>query len=359
MSNLVANLNYKIEDFDLSVNFDTKQHDRLILYGPSGSGKTTILRLLLGLLQPTVGQIKIDNSLIVDTKTQINVPAHQRQIGYVPQNYRLFPHLSVINNVKYGIPKGTDYSEFLDLIIDSLQITDLLHRKVHHLSGGEMQRVAIARALATKPKLLLLDEPSSSLDMELRVSLRTLIKQLHEEFKIPTIIVTHDQQEALALGTQMHVLQNGKFIESGDPNDVLGQPEHLATAAMINVENRFSCTIQYRDPSNGITVCKYNNLSIETPLYHTEIGDTVIIGLKASDIIIATQKPTNISARNIFEVEITDIYNGNSGVMLECVSGESRFISQITQSALNELGIHKSQTAYILFKASSCFMLTP
>ena len=361
MNSVHAYLEYSNDNFNLCVDIHMNGKDRLILYGPSGSGKTTILKLLLGLLHPSQGSIRIGEQVLLDTNSHISQPAHQRKIGYVPQDYKLFPHLSVMKNLTYGMPKVLtyDHADFLNLITDTLNITNLEERNVLSLSGGEMQRVAIARALAIKPNLLLLDEPSSSLDLELRMSVRNLIKQLHEEFKIPTIIVTHDQQEALALGTQMHVLQNGGIIESGEPNQVLGQPEKIPTASLINIENIFEATVTMRDATNGITVCQYHDLNVEIPLYDIAIGDNINIGIKASDIIVATEKPSNISARNVFEVKVTKIYNGRSGIMLECYAGASHFSVQITKSALDELAIFEGQTLYLLFKASSCFMLKP
>ena len=361
MNSVEAQLNYLNNDFNLSVDIKMTDSDRLILYGPSGSGKTTILKLLLGLLQPNQGKISISGQVILDTQTETYIPAHKRKIGYVPQDYRLFPHLSVINNITYGMPKHLtgSHKKFLNLITDTLSISDLADRNVTNLSGGEMQRVAIGRALSIRPNLLLLDEPSTSLDSELSISVRTLIKRIHEEFKIPTIIVTHDQQEALALGTQLHVLHNGQFIESGEPSIILGQPQKLQTAALIDIENIFSATVTERDSTNGITVCQYHSLNVEIPLYDTQIGDSIQVGIKASDIIVATKRPTHISARNIFEVEVIHIDQDHSGIMLKCKSGLSEFSAKITKSALDDLDISQGQNAYILFKASSCFMLKP
>lgn len=361
MNTVKAKLDYEIGAFKLKVDISMVNEDRLILYGPSGSGKTTILKLLLGLLQPHEGYISIDDNVVLDTKSGIRLSAHQRKIGYVPQNYRMFPHLSVMENVTYGVPKNLfkDNDDFIELILDRLNINTLNNRVVNNLSGGEMQRVAIARALCIKPDLLLLDEPSSSLDLELKQSVISLLKKLHTDFNIPTIIVTHDQQEAISLGTHIHVLHNGRFIESGEPSQVLGQPSLLPTATLVNIENIFLATVTERDVINGVTLCKVNDINIEIPLYDITIGDSITIGIKASDIIIATKCPTNISARNIFPVLVSDIYNGTSGIKLICTAGISEFNVQITKSALDDLGITVGQEAYILFKASSCFMLKP
>lgn len=145
MNSIEAQLNYINNNFNLSVDIKMTDSDRLILYGPSGSGKTTILKLLLGLLQPNRGKISISGQVILDTQTETYIPAHKRKIGYVPQDYRLFPHLSVINNITYGMPKHLtgSHKKFLNLITDTLSISDLADRNVTNLSGGEMQRVAI------------------------------------------------------------------------------------------------------------------------------------------------------------------------------------------------------------------------
>lgn len=188
----------------------------VVLLGPSGSGKTTVLQCLAGLLKPSAGSIKIDDKLVFSAEHNINVPTRHRDIGYLFQDYALFPHLTVKDNVLYG-PKsrrsGTDQNLNPVELLDSFGVGHLLNRYPRQLSGGEKQRVALARALATRPKLLLLDEPLSALDRNTRLALRQELKNLHKNWQVPFVLVTHDEEEAEYLGDQLIVIEKGKVQE--------------------------------------------------------------------------------------------------------------------------------------------------
>jgi molybdenum ABC transporter ATP-binding protein len=360
MNSVEIKLTYEIEDFHLSIQAQIEQNDRMILFGASGSGKTTILKLILGLIAPDSGNISINNKTIFDSSINYVMPTHERQIGYVPQNYKLFPHLNVNNNITYGIPKKklSHNLDYINGIINKLDLKHMQERSVLNLSGGEMQRVAIARALAIRPNLLLLDEPFASLDVELHHSLRLLIKQLQEESHIPMIIVTHDHEEAISLGTKLHVLHEGKFIESGIPIEILGQPQKIATADLLGVENTITSTVLSVDNANGIMLCGNQDLQLEVPLYDVVISDKVVVGIRSSDVIIATEPPVHISARNIIKARIKSINTQASGIELVCEIGSTEIRSKITLSSLEDLQLTVNQEIHVFFKASSCFIIS-
>lgn len=360
MNSVEIKLTYEIEDFHLSIQAQIEQNDRMILFGASGSGKTTILKLILGLIAPDSGNISINNKTIFDSSINYVMPTHERQIGYVPQNYKLFPHLNVNNNITYGIPKKklSHNLDYINGIINKLDLKHIQERSVLNLSGGEMQRVAIARALAIRPNLLLLDEPFASLDVELHHSLRLLIKQLQEESHIPMIIVTHDHEEAISLGTKLHVLHEGKFIESGIPIEILGQPQKIATADLLGVENTITSTVLSVDNANGIMLCGNQDLQLEVPLYDVVISDKVVVGIRSSDVIIATEPPVHISARNIIKARIKSINTQASGIELVCEIGSTEIRSKITLSSLEDLQLTVNQEIHVFFKASSCFIIS-
>ena len=360
MNAVEIKLTYEIEDFHLSIQAQIEQNDRMILFGASGSGKTTILKLILGLIAPDSGNISINNKTIFDSSINYVMPTHERQIGYVPQNYKLFPHLNVNNNITYGIPKKklSHNLDYINGIINKLDLKHIQERSVLNLSGGEMQRVAIARALAIRPNLLLLDEPFASLDVELHHSLRLLIKQLQEESHIPMIIVTHDHEEAISLGTKLHVLHEGKFIESGIPIEILGQPQKIATADLLGVENTITSTVLSVDNANGIMLCGNQDLQLEVPLYDVVISDKVVVGIRSSDVIIATEPPVHISARNIIKARIKSINTQASGIELVCEIGSTEIRSKITLSSLEDLQLTVNQEIHVFFKASSCFIIS-
>ena len=218
-----------LDGVDLSVSAGS----RTAIVGPSGSGKTTLLRIIAGFEAPDAGQVLLDGQLLADGAQ--SVPAHQRGIGYVPQDGALFPHLSVADNIGFGLarhaPQRTErIAELLDMVaLDSA----MLERRPHELSGGQQQRVALARALAQRPRLMLLDEPFSALDTGLRAATRKAVAQLLSGAGITTILVTHDQAEALSFADQVAVMRNGRLAQVGAPRDLYLRPSDPATASFL------------------------------------------------------------------------------------------------------------------------------
>lgn len=191
----------------------------LAVTGPSGSGKTTFLRQLAGLAHPQSGYIKHADIVWFDNKAEINVPVQQRNIGFVFQDYALFPHLTVKQNLLFALEKGKENSIVNDLL-NAVDLEQLAERKPHQLSGGQQQRVALARALVRKPDLLLLDEPLSALDHSMRGNLQDLLLKFHREFGFTMIIVTHDLAEIFRMADQVAVFDSGKIVSRGTPSEV-------------------------------------------------------------------------------------------------------------------------------------------
>ena len=191
----------------------------LAVTGPSGAGKTTLLRQIAGLVRPQNGHIQYQGKLWLDTNSKINLPTQKRNIGFVFQDYALFPHLTVRENLAFGLEKGTD-AAIVEELIDSIELRQLADRKPYQLSGGQQQRVALARALVRKPDLLLLDEPLSALDHSMRGNLQELILKFHQQYGFTMIIVTHDLGEIFRLANQVIVLENGKIMRQGTPSQI-------------------------------------------------------------------------------------------------------------------------------------------
>jgi iron(III) transport system ATP-binding protein len=203
--------------------------------GPSGSGKTTLLRLIAGFDQPDRGRIGLDGETLDDG--QHHVPAHRRRIGYVPQEGLLFPHLTVAENIGFGLSRRIRGGRKVPELLDLVGLTGLGHRRPHELSGGQQQRVAVARALAPEPRLILLDEPFAALDASLRDSLRVEIKQLLASLGTTVILVTHDQEEALSLADLVAILDDGRVAQHAAPRAIYEQPETLAVARFLGDTN--------------------------------------------------------------------------------------------------------------------------
>ena len=206
-------------DFLLELEFEMEENELIVVLGPSGSGKTTLLRMLAGLEKPEEGSIEVKGEVWYDLKRGINLPPQKRDVGFVFQDYALFPNMSLFENIAFGMKKK-DTQRVMELL-KLAGLEQLKDKKPSVLSGGQKQRVALLRALAKEPKLLLLDEPLSALDPETAITLREEIKKFQKSFNIPTIMVSHNREDALSLASRVLLLSEGKIKSVGKPKDVL------------------------------------------------------------------------------------------------------------------------------------------
>lgn len=225
MSLTLENISLPLREFSLELDLEIPAQVTAI-FGPSGAGKTSLLDVISGLRRPASARIEIDGDILVDTAKQFHMPARHRGIGYVPQDLALFPHLSVRQNLLYGAKPGgqTDPAFHFESIVELLEVGILVDRRIHELSGGEKQRVALARALLAAPRLLLLDEPLSSLDVRLKDKIIPCLGRIRAELALPILYVTHDRDEVLALCDEVILLERGKVVGRGEPETLLSQP---------------------------------------------------------------------------------------------------------------------------------------
>ena len=279
-----------LDDLSLTV----KAGSRTAIVGPSGSGKTTLLRILAGFEIPDAGQITLGDSVLYDHSTF--VPAHERGIGFVPQEGALFPHMKVGDNIAYGL-KGSKEENRLR-VAELMELVSLDQRLAshwpHEISGGQQQRVALARALAQKPALMLLDEPFSALDTGLRAATRKATADLLEQAGVATVLVTHDQQEALSFASQIAVIRSGRFTQVGSPMEVYSRPVDEETALFLGDALIFKAQV-----NDGVARCCLGDVPVSNP-QHT--GDRSIL-LRPEQLVIsaAHQQPTAV----ISEVDFT------------------------------------------------------
>lgn len=219
-----VNVNKKLHGADGDIHLAFNTHivtgDLVTLYGPTGSGKSSILRMIAGLLKPESGNISVDGHVLYDSETKVDIRPQHRNIGMVFQEYSLFPNMTVRQNLEYALHENEDH-KIIEELLDVAELKNLQDRKPHLLSGGQRQRVALTRTLVRRPNVLLLDEPLSALDQEMRSKLQRYILLFHQQMKLTTILVTHDLPEALKMSNRMLVLENGKLSRDCAPEDLL------------------------------------------------------------------------------------------------------------------------------------------
>ena len=283
---LVARFSKKLGNISIEVDFELGR-DVLVLFGPSGSGKTSILRCISGLLTPDRGYIELDGQVLFSSdgkRVKTNVPVHLRRIGFVFQDYALFPHMTVAENILYGCKNRAKKEEILRHFLDKMRLKGLENYYPHQLSGGQKQRVAIARALASEPRLLLLDEPFSALDKPVRQKLQTDLLKLKDDMGIPMILVTHDLEDAFMLGTKLAVVNAGRIEQVGDKDDVFRRPRTRAVARFIGARNIMDGRVVGVD-EKGVYI-EWMGLVFEAHPQEAKVGSEVAFCIRPEDVMI-------------------------------------------------------------------------
>lgn len=283
---LKINFVKSLDQFELDISFEC--NGVLALVGPSGCGKSLTLRCIAGLTKPDQGTIEIAKQVYFDSAQGINLPPQQRNIGFLFQNYALFPHLTVQQNIAYGIsnwPKENQNQKIRELV-QLVRLEGLEGRYPSQLSGGQQQRVALARALAREPKLLLLDEPFSALDGSTRGKLQRELRTLLNELKIPTVLVTHDLEEAYSFGDQIAAFESGRILQFGDKEEVLRRPSTRKTARLLGTKNFFDGVVVKSD-KQGLEMA-VGAFILKTPPAHLSIGQKITALIRPSDLLLGT-----------------------------------------------------------------------
>ncbi|MEC8858048.1 MAG: ABC transporter ATP-binding protein [Chloroflexota bacterium] len=352
--------------FHLETDWVVEPGQVLVLFGPSGAGKSTTLRAIAGLLRPVRGHVEVGGQVVYDGDDGTWVPTHKRRLGYLTQQYHLVPHLKVAANIAFGLPdhNSTVGRERVSELSSLFELEGLEERYPWELSGGQQQRVALARALASRPAILLLDEPFGSLDAELRRTLHRELRSMLVQSPVPVMLVTHDREEALALGDSVQVVNEGRTLVTGNPLEVLGQPGQGRVARLVGVENLFDLRVVERNSRDGTMTCVGPGLQLEVPLDSRTSGrsslegdqDRVTVAIRASDIILAKEELAESSARNRLPGEVVSVESRPPGYAVTLNCGQ-HLRCHITGAALEEMGIQTGQRLWAVFKASSCFLV--
>ncbi|URK86954.1 molybdenum ABC transporter ATP-binding protein [Rhizobium sp. RCAM05350] len=322
------------------------------LFGRSGSGKTSLINIIAGLLRPQSGRLSFNGDVLFDGDKRVFVPAHKRRFGYVFQEARLFPHLSVRHNLGYGrwlarrSRGGADFSRIVEL----LGVGALLDRAPANLSGGEKQRIAIGRALLSNPRLLLMDEPMAALDEDRKAEILPYLERLRDEADIPIIYVSHSVAEVARLATKVIILENGRISASGDAATILSQPS--STISRREAGAVIDGSVDETDTEHQITIVRAGKAEIRVPHLNAPIGKSVRLQIAARDVMLATSRPEGLSALNILPatiIEIGEPAQGMVDVRLDC--GGVTIVSRVTALSRDMLGLHAGKPVHAIIKS--------
>lgn len=358
MSGLSLAIQHSVADFHLDVTLTAASGVTGII-GPSGAGKSMLLKMIAGLDRPSSGHIMFEGETLSDATRGVFLAPEHRRIGYVFQDALLFPHMSVSENLDYGAKRRGNASAISrDDIIALLGLEALVTRRPHHLSGGEAQRVAIGRALLSNPRLLLMDEPLSSLDPRRRHDILPFIDALHRRLDLPIIYVSHNIDEITRLADRVIVLHAGKVAAAGNVADVLNQP--MMQRLILGDDSRNDDSVMIveahvlsHDMPQHVTQLSLGSTCLSLPLLHRPIGEMVRLRIHARDIAIATERPQGISVQNIIETMITEIVStaaGQVNVTLS-LSDMHQLTARITQRASDTLALAPGMTVWALIKS--------
>jgi molybdate transport system ATP-binding protein len=332
-----------------------------VLFGRSGCGKTTALRCIAGLVRPDAGRIELHGQVLYDSAAGVCLPIRRRRIGMVFQDDLLFPHLTVRENIQYGLDRWprSERLERLDQMASLFVIGHLLDRRPDALSGGEKQRVGLARAIAPRPRLLLCDEPISAIDQEGRAVLVADLRRVQQAEQIPLLYVTHNIDEAIALGDRIFVMDGGRIIAEGAPHDVFTELRQLSVARLTRVRNIFSTTVESHQPAQGVTIVRIaGGPALRVPLSDAPVGSRATCGIRSDDILLAAEAVTGISAQNILPGRVSEIvrHGGEVEVLIDC---GVRFVASVVAAAVESLDLQPGRAVHLIIKARSCHRLDP
>lgn len=346
-----VSLQHRFGRFALDCAFRIEQRGVTALFGPSGSGKTTIVNAVAGLLRPDKGRIVIDGEVLLDTDAQIFVPARFRRTGYVFQDSRLFPHMTVERNLLFGAHRMRSgaHSPHLRDILDLLGLAPLLKRKPSMLSGGEKSRVALGRALLAGPRILLLDEPLAALDPRRKSEIIPWLERLRDSVQLPMIYVTHAIEEVSRLAENLVVLHDGKIAASGSVFDLLSEP-----AIGVAVPGRgtvFPATV-LKHQGDGLTALRFDGGVILVPQVARPPGSRLRVRIAADDVIIARERPVAISANNVLPARVEPGHAQSAthaDVGLRC--GGVRIVARITRASCERLALRAGEEIFAIIKS--------
>jgi molybdate transport system ATP-binding protein len=324
------------------------------LFGRSGSGKTTLINIIAGLVTPDRGRVVVDGELVFDSARGVNLPPHRRRMGYIFQEARLLPHLTVRNNLLYGFRRTPPDRRTvrLDDVVDLLGIDHLLGRRPANLSGGERQRVAIGRALLTSPRMLLMDEPLASLDSLRKAEILQYIDRLKDELRIPILYVSHAIDEVVRLADTVAVLSGGQVKAAGPVDEVMGRLDLRPYTGRYEGGAVIEARVVAQDLEYGLATLGFSGGELRAANLEALVGESVRVRIRARDVALALERPVGVSVLNVLPGTVAEIADeGGPIVDVRVRVGGDALISRITRRSLHDLRLAPGQPVYALIKA--------
>ena len=350
---LEVEIRHRLGEFALDAQFSTGS-GLVALFGKSGSGKTSIVNVLAGLVRPDHARITLDGAPLIDTARGVFVPRHKRRIGYVFQDARLLPHLTVRQNLLYGrfFSPPADDGPTLEHVVDLLGIENLLSRRPARLSGGEKQRVAIGRALLAKPKLLLMDEPLASLDEHRKVEILPYIERLRDESGVPIVYVSHSIAEVARLASTVVLLSDGRVAAVGATAEIMQRLDLLPLTGRSKAGSLIEATVEHHDTTFGLTTLRSRGGLWRVQQIKAAAGTPVRLRVRARDVLLARTSPDQVSALNVLQGTVAAIGAPDGpgiDVRIDC-NGDA-LIARLTRYSVHHLGLASGVPVFAVVKS--------
>jgi len=351
-------IRHAVEDFTLDVAFEAPAAGTTVLFGRSGAGKSTIIAAVAGLIRPAECHVTIDDSVIADTSHNVFIPPEHRRIGLVFQDARLFPHMNVARNLRYGLRRAPAGTIGFDDVVELLGITPLLERRPHTLSGGEKSRVAIGRALLSQPKLLAMDEPLASLDEQHKSEILPYLARLKQTLHLPILYVTHSLDEVSRLADTLVLIRDGRLVAAGPLEQVLSRGD-LPLAARDDASAVLPARVIAHDPARQLSELEAAGRRLLVPLLRSALGSGVRVRIPAREVILATAPPQGISVHNVIAGTVQGVVPDPSrhGSMVEVALDGAGLLARITPDAVTRLGLTRGTPVLALVKSMAIEVL--
>jgi molybdate transport system ATP-binding protein len=355
MAEIDLNVRIAFGGFDFQVDHRMPLEGIVGLFGPSGCGKSTLLRIISGLERYAQGRIRFGEDVWQDTARGIFVPPHKRGVGYVFQDVRLFPHLTVAGNLRFAEKRSrrTDNGINIEDVVAALDLAPLMTRRPHSLSGGERQRVAIGRTLLTRPRLLLMDEPLAALDIRRKAEILPYVERLPRTFGVPIIYVTHSVDEVMRLAERMLVFASGRKLTYGPVAEALERLDLQPIVGRFEAGVVLTARVTRHDPQYRLTHLDHHGKEILMPMADLAVGRDVRLRIRARDVALATKAPEEISIRNVLPGTIAEIVEEPETAFAETLVdiGGARIRARVTRSAVAALALAPGKPVFVLFKS--------